>query len=787
MLLDTPISRTTATPVNISRLTLDILQLILDHLDTYSLSQLSQTCRVFHSLVRKELSFEYARYYPRTLLPLPSLQQMTRRRRDSTVSTIFPMSPDDHDGAEVPHTTVDCNNKACALSDESATLTSNGILVTDPEPNTTTENNTTPSTGGTSTATATTTIPLHIPPVFHQQCMARIGNKLYMPLMLMEPICFVYDIQHGFWQKHLLEAYTGYTPFVTPVVSIGSRIFMFGGRQVIKETLSNNMVVLNIETWVLERIKHIRGSIPSPRYDHTVNVLHQRYLIVFGGACSNSPGENDLHLFDTEINTWTEPKTNGQIPPTRFGHASAILGHHLYIFGGCQIQPEWNMVHDVLYQLDTENWIWYKYDHPEAYSYRHSSGSEEEGEENIDEDRNDINIENSGATNDGMTMMMQPTNPTTPPPAMTTIVDSLRRDLILETTGHPPCDRFYCSMQAIGSHKLIIFGGQTVRQDRDDNNILHAHSLRSIDVFNIRRNHWSAIPTTSLDGESHAHYPQNISCFLINNHEYPHRYQQQQRKDNNHHHGYYTLLLIGQQKVFSLSSGDSSSISGASSGGDFNTYSNTTTDHAPPLLGLDNHMYASTPQLPTIRQPPSLIHTHSSPPDPILRRGMSLSSSPSSFSPVPTTSQQPSYIHHNTQQQQQHFTFTPSSANNITTPLHYHHHPHPMELQQQQRTSRCVLSRPMADYEGLLDMSGAFDEYSTSQQHATTTTTSTEINGLLQHPTNSDDHIIIECHSNTSNNNSLSGGGGSCHSHHHTSRQQYNLEPLCIILALDHD
>ena len=129
------------------------------------------------------------------------------------------------------------------------------------------------------------------PPVFHQRCMARIGDRLFMPFMTMEPVCFIYDIPRGTWQRQPLQAFPGYTPFVTPAVAVGSRIYMFGGRQVVTATLSSSIVVLDTETWALQRLELMRGPVPKPRHDHTLDVLKNRYLVVLGGACSNSPGK----------------------------------------------------------------------------------------------------------------------------------------------------------------------------------------------------------------------------------------------------------------------------------------------------------------------------------------------------------------------------------------------------------------------------------------------------------------------------------------------------------------
>lgn len=175
------------------------------------------------------------------------------------------------------------------------------------------------------------------------------------------------------------------------------------------------------------------------------------------------------------------------------------------------------MVHDVLYRLDCRTWTWYKYDHPEAYSYRRRIMSMDSISSSNSSDNGDNNLESSNV-----------------------IEHSLRRDLIIETTGHPPRDRFHCNMQLVGPHKLVIFGGQTIRQDRDDNNVLHAYSLRSIDVFDFKRKHWSAVHTTSMRGENNT-YPQDMTSFVL-----------EDMEDG------YCILVIGHQKVF-LTATESSS------------------------------------------------------------------------------------------------------------------------------------------------------------------------------------------------------------------------------------
>ncbi|KAI9005498.1 hypothetical protein CLU79DRAFT_824850, partial [Phycomyces nitens] len=290
-----------------------------------------------------------------------------------------------------------------------------------------------------------------------------------MPFMTPDPVCYVFDLITLDWEPSPRkicyplsnQSMDKYQPFITGVAAVGAKIYMFGGRQVQSSTLSNSMYVLDINTFVLQKINY-RGHSPQPRFDHSFDVLYNRYLIVFGGLCIDSSGENDLFLFDTKTDTWIEPNCEGQIPFPRYGHASVMVGHDLYVFGGTQSEVDGNTVYDMLYQLDCKTWIWRKFDHPEAQHYRRklSKGTREQSD-------------------------MTDTSP-----ANQDISFSLEKDYVVETTGCPPRDRLQCSMVNV-SNKLVLFGGQTIRQNREDTNVLHAYSICSVDVFDLRHRHWS--------------------------------------------------------------------------------------------------------------------------------------------------------------------------------------------------------------------------------------------------------------------------------------------------------
>ncbi|KAI9023075.1 hypothetical protein CLU79DRAFT_835048 [Phycomyces nitens] len=391
----------------LSKINQDICSLIFNYLDTFSLIALGQTCRHFHDLVSRELSFTSA-----TWKEIHSDSQFTG------------------------------------------------------------------------------------PPMFHNRCLVGIDNKIYLPWMTNEPACFVFNVSHCHWEKKLDIVIQSelYSPFVTPVVAIGSKVYMFGGREIMSSTLSNKLWVLDIHTHILTHLD-TKGNPPRPRFDHSLDVLQDKYLVVFGGMCSDSPGESDVFIFDTVTNTWQEPPVDGRLPSARFGHASVMVDENLYVYGGCLIQTQGNTVHDLLYRLDCSSWTWYKYDHPEAYFYRHQ-----------------LNIHDN-----------------------TQVSRSLQEGFVIETTGTPPRDRFQCTMCAVG-RSLLVMGGQTIRQDANDTNELHVHSLRNIDVFDTRRKHWSSM-STSTDL-----YPESLTCVQVRN----------CLKEG------HFIIVLGQHKIFEHQSKDKS-------------------------------------------------------------------------------------------------------------------------------------------------------------------------------------------------------------------------------------
>ena len=68
------------------------------------------------------------------------------------------------------------------------------------------------------------------------------------------------------------------------------------------------------------------------RNAHTMTVLGKK-LYLFGGHSGNKHLK-DLHVFDTETLSWTEPSICGSPPKGLRGHTANLIGTKIYLFGG---------------------------------------------------------------------------------------------------------------------------------------------------------------------------------------------------------------------------------------------------------------------------------------------------------------------------------------------------------------------------------------------------------------------------------------------------------------------
>ncbi|KAJ8773160.1 hypothetical protein K2173_028337 [Erythroxylum novogranatense] len=102
----------------------------------------------------------------------------------------------------------------------------------------------------------------------------------------------------------------------------------------------------------------INGTPPTPRDSHSCTTIGDN-LFVFGGTDGRNPLK-DLHILDTSSHTWIYPTVRGDGPEAREGHSAALVGKRLFIFGGCGKSSDNNIevYYNDLYILNTETFVW---------------------------------------------------------------------------------------------------------------------------------------------------------------------------------------------------------------------------------------------------------------------------------------------------------------------------------------------------------------------------------------------------------------------------------------------
>ena len=86
-----------------------------------------------------------------------------------------------------------------------------------------------------------------------------------------------------------------------------------------------------LETSVIETI----GYAPSKRKGHTATVVGT-HMCVFGGEDIDGKCDEHLYMYNIIGHQWTKPFISGPLPLGRYGHCGAVIGTTWYIFGGCE-------------------------------------------------------------------------------------------------------------------------------------------------------------------------------------------------------------------------------------------------------------------------------------------------------------------------------------------------------------------------------------------------------------------------------------------------------------------
>eukprot|EP01133_Synstelium_polycarpum_P004944 gene4944-5743_t len=121
---------------------------------------------------------------------------------------------------------------------------------------------------------------------------------------------------------------------------VGNNIFYIGGQETQVRRFSD-IYMLNTDTNRFSRIDIVGSTSPPKFARHTAVPIGHR-IYVFGGF-DGSGIYFDLSIFDTRLNTWTNPSVSGQPPRSRTNHAAAAVGSDLYVFGGINRDGRWEL------------------------------------------------------------------------------------------------------------------------------------------------------------------------------------------------------------------------------------------------------------------------------------------------------------------------------------------------------------------------------------------------------------------------------------------------------------
>ena len=70
-----------------------------------------------------------------------------------------------------------------------------------------------------------------------------------------------------------------------------------------------------------------------------------RRIYVLGGCLQELRCFNDVHVFDTDSQRWSEELLSGEAPKPRGGHSATLLGSDIYVVGGADSESSFGDVH----------------------------------------------------------------------------------------------------------------------------------------------------------------------------------------------------------------------------------------------------------------------------------------------------------------------------------------------------------------------------------------------------------------------------------------------------------
>ncbi|KAJ3263604.1 hypothetical protein HK104_006616 [Borealophlyctis nickersoniae] len=140
-------------------------------------------------------------------------------------------------------------------------------------------------------------------------------------------------------------------------VVLGSSFYLYGGYD--GKVRLGDLLRIDLTTYNLTRING-SGTTPGGVWDHCIAALSDTQFILYGGRqADDSTGiVNNVHIYDTRTDTWTDVTPNNSTssspaPSARFATGCTVLNGSFYSFGGSD-----GTLLNELWVLEPRNWTW---------------------------------------------------------------------------------------------------------------------------------------------------------------------------------------------------------------------------------------------------------------------------------------------------------------------------------------------------------------------------------------------------------------------------------------------
>jgi len=141
-------------------------------------------------------------------------------------------------------------------------------------------------------------------------------------------------------------------------MEIDGTFYMFGGYDGISQRFELSAFDPVKRMWY---VPQTQGETPPSRSNHASAVVGKK-MYIFGGLLQQDKelvDSNDMHVLDTTTMTWSAPQCTGTIPEPRCGHKMVTIDGKIYLFGGGNGDNWANKFND-LHTFDPETNEWSK-------------------------------------------------------------------------------------------------------------------------------------------------------------------------------------------------------------------------------------------------------------------------------------------------------------------------------------------------------------------------------------------------------------------------------------------